>query len=94
VKQKFSVSALFAPTTDSYRRLVPGHETATNLVNMGLSALDKDHNYLLNADVFTADVIETWLGYKRERELDAVRLGPYPYETSFISTLIFSASEG
>jgi glutamine synthetase len=30
--------------------------------------------------VFTADVIETWLAYKREREVDAVRLRPHPWE--------------
>jgi glutamine synthetase len=43
-------------------------------------ALEKDHYYLLEGDVFTPDVIETWLEYKRSKELDAVRLGPHPYE--------------
>jgi glutamine synthetase len=30
--------------------------------------------------VFTADLIEAWIGYKREHEVDAVRLRPHPYE--------------
>jgi glutamine synthetase len=30
--------------------------------------------------VFTADVIQTWLDYKRKREVDAIRLRPHPYE--------------
>jgi glutamine synthetase len=45
-----------------------------------LDALEKDHAYLLKGDVFTKDVIETWLAYKREHECDAVRLRPHPYE--------------
>lgn len=45
-----------------------------------LSALEKDHDYLLKGDVFTKDVIDTWLEYKRSREVDAIRLRPHPYE--------------
>ncbi|MBN1809815.1 MAG: type I glutamate--ammonia ligase [Planctomycetes bacterium] len=45
-----------------------------------LSALEEDHEYLLKGDVFTADVIDTWIWYKREREVDALRLRPHPYE--------------
>ena len=30
--------------------------------------------------VFTKDVIETWLNYKRDKEIDAIRLRPHPYE--------------
>jgi glutamine synthetase len=45
-----------------------------------LDALEADHEFLLESDVFTADVIETWLAYKREREVDAVRLRPHPWE--------------
>jgi len=45
-----------------------------------LDALEKDHNWLLDGDVFTPDVIETWLTYKRERELAPVNLRPVPYE--------------
>jgi len=45
-----------------------------------LDALEKDHDFLLRGDVFTKDVIETWLKYKRTKELDAIRLRPHPYE--------------
>ena len=45
-----------------------------------LEALEKDHAFLLKGDVFTKDVIETWLKYKRSKELDAIRLRPHPYE--------------
>ena len=45
-----------------------------------LDALEADHAFLLRGDVFTKDVIETWLGYKRDKEIDAIRLRPHPYE--------------
>jgi glutamine synthetase len=45
-----------------------------------LGALDADHEFLLKGDVFTEDVIETWLEYKREKELDLVRKAPSPVE--------------
>ncbi len=45
-----------------------------------LDALQHDHEFLLRGDVFTADVIDTWIGYKRKNEADAVRLRPHPYE--------------
>ena len=45
-----------------------------------LDALEKDHDFLLKGDVFTRDVIETWLAYKRTKEVDAIRLRPHPWE--------------
>jgi glutamine synthetase len=45
-----------------------------------LNALEADHAFLLKGDVFTQDVIDTWLEYKRENEVDALRLRPHPYE--------------
>ena len=45
-----------------------------------LTALEKDHEFLLQGDVFTPDLIETWIGYKREKELAPVNLRPVPYE--------------
>jgi glutamine synthetase len=45
-----------------------------------LDALEKDHEYLLRGDVFTEDVIKTWIAYKRINEVDAMRLRPHPYE--------------
>ena len=162
LKHAYSLSALVAPTTNSYRRLVPGYEAPVNLVysarnrsasvripmytdnpktkrieyrppdntcngymamaamllagldgiknkidpgqpldkdsyhlsareaakiktlpsslEEALDALEKDHDYLLKGDVFTPDVIETWLEYKRKIEVDGVRLRPHPHE--------------
>jgi glutamine synthetase len=45
-----------------------------------LDALERDHAFLLKGDVFTPDVIETWIAYKREKELAPVNLRPVPYE--------------
>ena len=49
-------------------------------LDQALDALEKDHDFLLKGDVFTKDVIETWLEYKRKKEVDAIRLRPHPYE--------------
>jgi glutamine synthetase len=51
-----------------------------NSLDAALAALENDHDFLLEGGVFTPDVIETWLDYKRTRELDAVRLRPHPWE--------------
>jgi glutamine synthetase len=45
-----------------------------------LECLQKDHEFLLKGDVFTEDVIETWVEYKLEKEVNAVRLRPTPME--------------
>lgn len=45
-----------------------------------LNALEEDHEYLLKGNVFTEDVIETWINYKREREVQSLALRPHPYE--------------
>ncbi len=45
-----------------------------------LIALRKDHEFLLKGDVFTADVIDTWIEYKMENEVNPVRLRPVPHE--------------
>lgn len=47
-----------------------------------LGALQDDHEYLIKGDVFTKDVIDMWISYKMEREVDGVRLRPHPYEFS------------
>ena len=49
-------------------------------LDQALDALEKDHDFLLRGDVFTKDVIETWLEYKRKAEVDAIRLRPHPWE--------------
>lgn len=45
-----------------------------------LAALEGDHEFLLKGDVFTEDVVRTWIEYKRENEVVAVRSRPHPYE--------------
>ncbi|MCX5545400.1 type I glutamate--ammonia ligase [Paraburkholderia sp. CNPSo 3076] len=55
-------------------RQVPGS------LDESLKALEADNEFLRRGDVFTEDVIDTWLEYKRKREIDAVRLRPHPWE--------------
>jgi len=45
-----------------------------------LQALADDHDYLTRGDVFTSDVIETWINYKMDREVKPMALRPHPYE--------------
>ena len=45
-----------------------------------LDALDGDHAFLLKGDVFTEDVVKTWIEYKRTNEVNALRLRPHPWE--------------
>ncbi|MBM3773580.1 MAG: type I glutamate--ammonia ligase [Acidobacteria bacterium] len=45
-----------------------------------LACLEDDHGFLLKGDVFTEELIETFIAYKRKNEADAVRLRPHPYE--------------
>lgn len=45
-----------------------------------LANLEKDHEWLLKGDVFTEDVIETWIEYKLKNEVSALESRPHPYE--------------
>ena len=47
-----------------------------------LQCLEEDHAFLLKGDVFSEELIETFIGYKKKSEADAVRLRPHPYEFS------------
>src|SRR5262249_52073453 len=49
-------------------------------LNESLTALAADHEFLLRGDVFTSDVIETWLEYKWKHEVEPVALRPHPWE--------------
>jgi glutamine synthetase len=45
-----------------------------------LTSLRDDHEFLLKGDVFTEDLIEAWIEYKTENEVEPLRLRPHPYE--------------
>ncbi|PWI20150.1 type I glutamate--ammonia ligase [Streptomyces sp. Act143] len=45
-----------------------------------LNALEADHDYLLQGDVFTPDLIETWIDLKRTNEIAPLQLRPHPHE--------------
>ena len=45
-----------------------------------LKALENDHDFLLKGDVFSPQLIERWIRYKRETEIDPLRLRPHPLE--------------
>jgi glutamine synthetase len=54
--------------------------TIPHTLEASLEALKNDHEYLLVGDVFTKDVIETWINYKKEKEIDTLKLRPHPFE--------------
>ena len=45
-------------------------------------ALENDHEFLLKGDVFTPQLIDRWIGYKREKEIQPLRMRPHPLEFS------------
>jgi glutamine synthetase len=49
-------------------------------LDQALDALEADNDFLRVGGVFTDDLIETWIEYKRLNEVDAIRLRPHPYE--------------
>lgn len=51
-----------------------------NSLEAALEALRNDQQFLLRGDVFTEDVIDTWIWYKTENEVEALRQRPHPYE--------------
>ncbi len=53
---------------------------ASGTLEEALDALEKDHDFLLKGDVFSKDLIDTWIQYKRTKEVDAMRIRPHPYE--------------
>ncbi len=63
-----------SPEEARHVRQVPGS------LEESLRALEEDHEFLLRGGVFTEDLIETWIAYKRKREVDYIRLRPHPSE--------------
>ncbi|PRX97113.1 type I glutamate--ammonia ligase [Allonocardiopsis opalescens] len=54
--------------------------TVPGSLDEALTALENDHAFLLEGGVFTPDLIETWIDYKRTTEIDPIRLRPHPHE--------------
>jgi glutamine synthetase len=54
--------------------------SAPGSLEEALMALKEDHAFLLKGDVFTADVIDTWIDYKITNEINDVKLRPHPQE--------------
>jgi glutamine synthetase len=57
-----------------------GIKQAPGSLDESINALEADHAFLLQGGVFTKDLIETYIAYKRENEIDQIRLRPHPYE--------------
>jgi len=57
-----------------------GVPTVPGSLDGALQALERDHEFLLKGDVFTKDVIDEWISYKRAKEIDPIRLRPTPLE--------------
>ena len=45
-----------------------------------LAAVEADHDFLLQGEVFSPDLIQAWIAYKRQEEVDPIRLRPHPHE--------------
>jgi glutamine synthetase len=54
--------------------------SASGSLEEALEALQADHDFLLKGDVFTKDVIDKWIEYKMENEVNPVKLRPTPHE--------------
>jgi glutamine synthetase len=59
---------------------IPAIQSTPGSLGEVLQALERDYEFLTRGGVFTEDLIETWISYKRERELEPVALRPHPYE--------------
>ena len=55
-------------------------DSAPGALDEALASLEADHDFLLKGDVFTKDVIDMWLEYKTENEVNPVKLRPHPHE--------------
>ena len=73
-----------APVDKDLYELPPEEALGIEKVPASLDAvldhLETDHEYLVEGGVFTPDLIETWIEYKREHEIDPIRLRPHPHE--------------
>ena len=74
-----SRKAVEPPKVDEDAALAAKVKSAPGSLGEVLDALDTDHSYLLKGDVFTRDLIESWIEFKQEQMVQ-VSLRPHPYE--------------
>ena len=85
IKRKIDpVKAGFGPLDKNTYELEPEDaakiKSVPGSLGAALDALEADHEFLLEGDVFTQDLLDTWVDYKRTRELQEVNIRPVPYE--------------
>ena len=54
--------------------------TTPGSLDDALGSLERDHEFLLRGDVFSESLVRTWIDYKRENEVEPMRLRPHPFE--------------
>jgi glutamine synthetase len=69
---------IYEMTRDEMKHM--GIRTTPGSLEEAISALEQDHKFLLGGGVFTEDLIQAWVSYKRDKELDPIRLRPHPHE--------------
>jgi len=57
-----------------------GIPTMPGSLDEAVRELEADHEFLLQGGVFSQDLIDSWIDYKRENDIDPVRLRPHPHE--------------
>jgi glutamine synthetase len=57
-----------------------GIGTVPSSLEASLDALESDNDFLLDGDVFTPGLLEAYIRYKRDEEVDAIRMRPHPWE--------------
>ncbi len=80
IKKKIDPGKAFEGNTyDLHGKEAKKIPTVPGSLEQAIDALEADHKFLLQGDVFTQDVIDVWIDYKRA-EMDGVRLRPHPWE--------------
>ena len=69
---------IYEMTRDEMREM--GIRTTPGSLEEAINALEADHEFLLRGNVFTKDLVQTWIEWKRTKELDPIRLRPHPHE--------------
>ena len=67
---------LYALSKDELKKV----KSVPSSLKEAMDALESDHKFLLEGNVFTKELIETWIDYKKTKEIDPVRLRPHPWE--------------